>query len=251
MLKRKPTSSEPDRSPPACCPAGGPSGRVLQVLARCLVSKLRITEDHLVAELFSGSGELARALALEAGLRHQVVAVDSSPRSDLGRQGPGDIRPVHMEPWEFARFPTRYDRILIKDALHRIDNPAKFVAEIWARLTPGGSFSVVSTVPDPRFEPKLLQAMNCPTAPGLDSTAVATLLQANGYAVRRSHAQLPRRMTWNDYVVLVRSRHLPALGCLSDPQLQSRVDAILPQRPLGECIDVTHHFDIVSGFRSE
>ena len=58
-------------------------------------------------------------------------------------------------------------------------------------------------------------------------------------AGERSVVTITRRHGDDDYVQL-----------LSDPQLQSRIDA-LPQRPLGECIDMTHHFDIVSGFRNE
>ncbi len=227
----------------------GRSARALQVLARALVTKLRITEDHLVAELFSGSGELSRALALEAGLHYQIVAIDSVPRPEVARPGSGEMRPVHMDPWEFARFPTCYDRIVIMDALHRVDDPASFVAEVRARLAPGASFSVVRTVPDPRFEPKLLEVMACPSTSDLDSAAVAGMLQRSGYSVRRSHAQLRRQMTWSDYLELLRSRHLPALSCLSDPQLQSRIQALLPSRAPGECLDVTHHFDIVSGSR--
>jgi hypothetical protein len=151
----------------------------LRELARQLVTGLDILEDHLVATVGLSGAELAPLLALEAGLRSQIVAVLPGRPAQPDSPGGLDVRQIEMSAADFLRFPVSYDRIVMKDISPEIEDLETFLAHIASRLTPSGRLALIFTVADRQSESDPVAASH-------------VLLRSHGYKLRRSSSAVAR-----------------------------------------------------------
>lgn len=214
--------------------------RFVQRLSERVVAELRPGRDHLLAEVCSPGGSLARELAGRVKPRDQVVAVCPGPPPSDG--GP-EIRWVDLDPAAFAAFPVRYDRVLVTDALVLVRQRRRFYADLRQRLADGGRLLIAQRRPHrelPLFKEALRRWESVWTPP---DEAVRELEEA-GFRVARSGFRYRHRMGPYRLAALIRSRAFPILCTFDDAELEARSADLAEGARRTRALSFEEHLDL-------
>jgi SAM-dependent methyltransferase len=220
----------------------------VRTVARALGRALRLEAEDLLVDLCCGTGLFAREIRRQRPLRYQIVAVDASPAmlERLRAHWDPGIRPVAMDAAAFSAFPVRYDKILVKDAVSEIPDPAGLFGLLRERLAPGGRLVVVETAPDSRTA-LFKEAYRRWEALAPRAEELAHLVEAAGFRVRRSSLRVRQRLAKRDVLEMVESRYAPILATFEDAELDAGIGELRERFAAVDWVDVPHRFDLVIG----
>lgn len=218
-------------------------------LAAKMVEMLRLKEDDVLVDLGGGSGIYTAALLDEVALRDPVILVDSF--AEMLDQVPEDlpVEKVHMDALAFAAEPRRYDKVLIKETVHHIDDRLLLMRRIYERLNPGGALLLVHVPPDldyPLFEDALERARSWHA----DPDELERQLDAAGFQTDRAAVDWRHSMPKQRYFEMVASGYMSVLSSFSDDELRRGLREMEQTHADREMVEFTDHFDYLVGYKA-
>ncbi len=219
----------------------------IEWMSERIQQRLRITPDDLVADIGCGTGLYARRLAV-----HAAAVVCADPSAPMLAEIPADDRliPVNARAEDLAAghaaLPhSSYDAILVKEALHHVEDRAPVLAGLRRLLRPGGRLLVVM-LPTVISYPLFTEALRLFTTLQPDPAVVAEQLRGTGLNVELTYDAFPLTFATGQYLQMVRNRYMSLLSHFDDAQIEAGVAEIRAKNP-GDRITFTDRFAFILG----
>jgi trans-aconitate methyltransferase len=217
-------------------------------LAAKMAEMLRLQEDDVLVDLGGGSGIYTAALLDQVELREPVVLVDYF--AEMLEQVPDDlpVEKVNMDALAFASEPRRYDKVLIKETVHHIDDRPLLMRRLYERLEPGGALLLVHVPPEldyPLFEAALERAKSWHA----DPDELESQLREVGFETDRDAVDWRHRLPKQRYFDMVASGYMSVLSSFSDEELRRGVEEMAETHADAEVLEFTDHFDYLVGYK--
>ncbi|MCO5968926.1 class I SAM-dependent methyltransferase [Actinoallomurus soli] len=216
----------------------------------CILDRLDPAPGDRVADVGCGTGLYARGLAERAG---RVVCVD--PSAKMLKQLPtGDsYLPVEASAEQLAsgEVPLPYDRfdtVLVKEAIHHVDDRRAVLRGLADLLADGGRLLVVM-LPTRIEYPLFGEAIAMFERLQPDPEDIAAYLRDAGLRVGLDYASFPLSFSKARYLTMVRNRYMSLLSCFDDEQIEAGIAEIDKRYP-GERLSFPDRFAFVRGVRS-
>ena len=220
---------------------------------RCLTSKmierLQLTPDDVLVDLGGGTGMYTADILAQVPLRQPAILVE--PFVEMLANVPADL-PIECVPKDALAFSSearRYDKILMKEAVHHVTDQPTLFANLHARLSAGGRFLLVHVPPEldyPLFEAALARSRTWHA----DPTRLAERLRAAGFAVERERLDYRHVIPKAHYFRMVEGRYMSLLSSFPDDELQAGLAEMVERYADREILEFTDRFDFITAIKS-
>lgn len=221
------------------------SGDFVRRVSAKIVDKLRLHPDDVFADLGGGTGMYTADILEQVPLRHGATLVD--PFAEMLARVPSElpVRRLCMDALAFSEQPGHYDKILMKESVHHVqDRPALF-RNLHHRLNPGGILLLVHVPPVidyPLFEAALERAKTWHA----DPDTLTEQLEAAGFAVERDALDYRHSVPRETYFRMVRNRYMSLLSSFSDEELAAGLREMAETYAGRDVLEFNDHFDYLT-----
>ena len=224
------------------------SGDFVPALAAKMAAMLRLSEDDVFVDLGGGTGIYTAAILDQAQCRLPVILVDFS--AEMLAQVPEDlpVEKVHMDALAFSDQPRRYDKVLIKETVHHVDDRRTLFENLYERLEPGGALLLVHVPPDvdyPLFEAAKERARRWHA----DPDELQQMLSATGFRTVRDAIDWPHALPKQRYFEMVASQYMSVLSSFGDDEIEKGLREMEQTHAGAEVLEFTDHFDYIVGYK--
>lgn len=187
--------------------------------------------DHAV-DLGCGTGLFSEALGQRA---RDVVCVEPSPGMLENLRPMPNAIPVQATAEEIGsgavKLPYDYvDAILIKEAIHHVNDREVVLRQLTALLAPGGRILVVM-LPTKITYPLFRRALDMFEALQPDPEDIAAALRAGGLDAEVTYEAYPLSFTRDRYLTMVNNRYMSLLSEFDDAELAEGSKEIAREHP--------------------
>lgn len=224
-------------------------GEFVPTLARHMVRMLDLDVDDRLVDLGGGTGIYTAAILAEMPLRHPVILVDPIPAM-LDHVPAGlPVEKVVAGAVEFAAATAfDYDKVLMKEAVHHVEDRAALFGHLFERLPPGGRLLLVHVPPAvdyPVFEAARRRALTWHADPDhLEAT-----LRAAGFKVERERVEYRHALPKERYFEMVGRRYMSVLSTFEDDELAAGLREMEASHAGVDVLEFSDRFDFLAGQR--
>ena len=213
-----------------------------------MIRSLDLQEDDVLVDLGGGTGMYAADILAQVPLRHPVILVE--PFAQMLANVPADlpIECVQMDALAFSTEPRRYDKVLMKEAVHHVVDQATLFANLHARLSPGGRLLLVHVPPEldyPLFEAALARSRTWHA----DPARLVRQLRETGFAVERDVLDYRHGIPKEAYFRMVAGRYMSLLSSFSDDELRAGLGEMAERHANRDVLEFTDRFDFITAIR--
>lgn len=214
-----------------------------------MIEKLQLEEHDRLVDLGGGTGLYSADILQQVRLRHPIQLVD--PFEEMLARAPDDprLQPVCADALSFAAQDRTYDKVLMKEAVHHVEDRARLFADLYARLAPAGRVLLVHIAPTIDY-PLFRAALERSLWWHADPDGLAGLLQKAGFAVERAAFEHRHRLPRETYVRMVRGRYMSLLSSFADHELEEGVAEMQSTLAGREMLDFVDRFDFITGIKA-
>ena len=218
-------------------------------LTRKMIENLQLREDDRLVDLGGGTGIYAQDILEQVPLHHPVLLVDYS--GAMLARAPDDPRlePLEMGGLEFACRDGLYDKVLIKETVHHIEDRARLFAELHARLWPGGRLLLVHIPPQIDY-PLFRAAIERSLTWHADPDQLVHHLEATGFAVERETFVYRHRLPKEVYFRMVRGRYMSLISSFGDRELEDGLAEMAVTHAGRDVLEYDDRFDAITGIKA-
>ncbi len=225
------------------------SGGFVPALVAKMIDMLQLSENDVFVDLGGGTGIYTAAILEQVKLRRPVVLVDFS--ADMLDHVPDDlpVEKVHMDALTFSEQPRRYDKVLIKETVHHVDDRQTLFQNLYERIEPDGALLLVHVPPDidyPLFEAARKRALRWHA----DPDELERLLGEAGFRVERDAVDWPHSIPKQRYFEMVASQYMSVLSSFNQDEIAAGLREMEETHAEAEVLEFTDHFDYIVGYKS-
>lgn len=217
----------------------------VQTLTDKMVDALRLQPDDRLVDLGCGTGMYTVELLRQVPLRHPVLCVDPSPEMLAHVPDEAVIRPRLADALEFSTWPGTYDKILMKETVHHVDDRGQLFANLHDRLSPDGVMLLVHVPPRvqyPLFEAALERCLRWMA----DPEDVVTDLEKAGFWVEWDGLDHQHAIPKEQYLDMVRNRYMSVLTSFTAGELEAGLREMAETHADDEVLHFVDHFDYLT-----
>lgn len=198
-------------------------------MARAVIETLDLRASDRFVDLGAGTGLFAKAITDELRFAEPILCVDPSARL-VNQARRDDIEVLVQDANAFAASGRRFDKLLLKEVVHHLDDPAAVFRGLGESVSPNGAVLVVllpPTIDYPLFQSALQRFEE--QQPHYDE--VASALADAGLEPDVRLQEFPLEIERDRYLEMVRSRYMSLLSTFSDNEIRAGVAEIAATRP--------------------
>lgn len=221
-------------------------GDFVRALAAAMIKKLDLRPDDRFVDLGGGTGLYTRAILDQVPLEQPPLLVD--PVAEMLERAPVDLpaERLHADALEFAARPGTYDKVLMKESVHHIDDRALLFDRLHERMTPGGALLLVHVPPRidyPLFDAALERARRWHA----DPDELVALLGRSGFRVDRDVFEYRHAIPREQYLAMVEDRYMSVLSTFDDEELAAGLAEMGARHADSDTLEFTDRFDLITG----
>lgn len=225
------------------------SPEFVHCLSAKMVERLRLEEDDVLVDLGGGTGIYSREILDQVPLRQPVLLID--PCQEMLDKAPKHprLRCVCADALAFSKQPGSYDKIVIKETIHHVDDKARLFRNLHERLAPGGVLLLVHIPPEidyPLFEKALERSRTWHA----DPKELVRLLDEAGFAVRTDTVRYLHALPKEKYFAIVRGRYMSLLSSFEDDELEAGLAEMAETYRDQNILEFVDHFDFITATNS-
>lgn len=211
-----------------------------------MIDMLDLREDDRLVDLGCGTGMYSLDVLEQVPLSEPVVCVD--PFEEMLDQIPDDAPVVKRteDAVSFSQRPGRCDKVLMKEAVHHIEDKETLFGNLHEQLSDGGKILLVHVPPKlnyPLFRAALERCERWLADPDLLEPA----LRDCGFEVHRDAVDYVHRLPKEHYVKMVRERYMSVLTTFSEDELEDGIAEMERTYAGDDVLEFTDHFDYIVG----
>ena len=196
------------------------SPEFVRTLTTKMVEMLKLAPDDLFVDLGCGTGMYSVDILQQVPLKAEVIGVD--PFVEMLRRIPPEarIKGVVQDALVFSAEPGEYDKVLMKEAIHHVEDRRGLLANLHSRLRPGGRLLLVHVPPKLQY-PLFRRALErCEGWPA-DPAELERLMLEAGYAVERDAVDYPHAIPKDTYFAMVENQYMSVLSSFSSEEISA------------------------------
>jgi trans-aconitate methyltransferase len=220
---------------------------------RCLTSrmvdKLELQEDDVLVDLGCGTGIYSVDLLDQVPLRRPVVGVDPFPEMLAEIPDEAHVERVCEDALSFAKRPGHYDKVLIKETVHHIDDRPALFTNLHERIEEDGVLLLVHVPPAveyPLFSAALERCLNWHA----DPAELEDQLDEAGFAVERDVVEYRHTLPKERYFEMVESCYMSVLTSFSEQELAAGLDEMADTHADAEELSFVDRFDYLTAVKA-
>jgi SAM-dependent methyltransferase len=224
------------------------SPEFVRALTTKMIEMLELAPDDLFVDLGCGTGMYSIDIIEQVPLKADVIGVD--PFVEMLRRIPPEarIKGVVQDALAFSAEPGEYDKVLMKEAIHHVEDRRSLLANLHRRLRPGGRLLLVHVPPKLQY-PLFRRALERCERWHADPDELERLMLDAGYAVERDALDYPHAIPKDIYFAMVKNQYMSVLSSFSSEEISAglaEMSETYADRAVLEFID---HFDFILGIR--
>jgi len=221
----------------------------VRALTSKMIQELDLKETDRFVDLGCGTGMYSLDILKQVPLQHKILGVD--PYQQMLDQIPEDapIERIAEDAYEFSAKEDTYDKVLIKETVHHIENREGLFANLYQRLSSGGRLLLVHVPPKldyPLFEKALKKAERWHA----DPDELERQLKQAGFQVQRDVLDHQHKIPKAKYFQMVKNAYMSVLSSFSDEDLLEGVQEMEEKYRDRETLEFIDHFDYITGIKS-
>ena len=173
------------------------------------------------------------------------------PFAEMLANVPADlpIECVQKDALAFSAGPRRYDKVLMKEAVHHVVDQASLFANLHARLSEGGRLILVHVPPEldyPLFEAALTRSRTWHA----DPARLVEQLREAGFDVERDVLDYRHVIPKEAYFRMVAGRYMSLLSSFSDDELRAGLAEMAERYADRGVLEFTDRFDFITAIKN-
>lgn len=213
-----------------------------------MIDKLRLMPADRFVDLGGGTGIYSVDILEQVALETPVLLVD--PFEEMLAQAPDHpkLETLRDDALGFSERPLDYDKVLIKEAIHHVDEKRRLFENLYRRLSSGGRVLLVHIPPEIDY-PLFRQALERSRSWHADPAALVRALEAAGFAVERDALEYRHALPKETYFSMVAGRYMSLLTSFTDAELEAGLTEMTKTYADREVLEYTDRFDFISGVK--
>lgn len=225
------------------------SPEFVRALTRKMVEKLRLREEDVLVDLGCGTGMYALDMLEQVRLRNPVIGVDPYPEMLASIPEGAPIRPVAEDALTFSARPGRYDKVLMKEAVHHVDDKRTLFENLHKRLSGDGVLLLVHVPPDVQY-PLFAKALERCLKWHADPDELTALLGETGFQVERDTLDYRHAIPKEHYFQMVANCYMSVLTSFSEDELAVGLAEMKETYADREVLEFVDYFDYLTATKT-
>lgn len=221
----------------------------IRSLTSKMIEKLQLREPDRFVDLGCGTGMYSLDILKQVPLAHPVIGVDPFPQmlAQIPKDAP--IEGVAMGALEFSAEDGRYDKVLMKEAVHHVDDKVSLFSNLFERLSARGRLLLVHVPPKldyPLFDKALQRAQRWHA----DPEELVTLLKQTGFDVERDGLDYRHSIPKETYFQMVGRCYMSVLSSFEPEEIREGLAEMEQKYKDVTTLTFVDHFDYITGIKS-
>lgn len=224
------------------------SDEFVRTLSSKMVDKLKLQPGDRLVDLGGGTGIFAKDILKQVPLEQPVVLVDPFPEMLAYAHDHPGIECVEADALGFSEQPRRYDKVLMKEAVHHVEERARLFANLYERLSDGGILLLVHIPPKidyPLFDKALERSLTWHA----DPDELCRLLAEAGFKVERDALDYRQVIPKEKYFSMVAGRYMSLLTSFEERELAEGLAEMNERYADREILEYNDHFDYLTAIK--
>jgi len=222
------------------------SPEFVRTLTSKMVAMLALQPEDRLVDLGGGTGMYSIDIVKQVPLEQKVVVVDPFQEMLDGIPEGAPCEPVCEGALEYSRRDTSYDKMLVKEAVHHVEERGELLANIHRQLRPGGRVLLVHVPPKldyPVFEAALERSEGWLA----DPNDLERILSDVGFRVERDAVDWRHELPKETYFRMVAGQYMSVLTSFSDREMAEGLEEMRQKYADREVLEFNDHFDYLMG----
>ncbi|ADE15776.1 Methyltransferase type 11 [Nitrosococcus halophilus Nc 4] len=210
-----------------------------------MIEKLALNQDDVLVDLGCGTGIYSLDILEQVPLKNPVIGVDPFPEmlAQIPEEAP--IERVAEDALDFSARPGTYNKILIKETIHHIDDRKALFKNFYQRLAPEGILLLVHVPPNveyPLFSKALERCLNWHANPD----ELVSLLEDETFQVERDTLVYRHSLPKEKYFEMVASCYMSVLSSFEEEELKAGLQEMESTYADREILEFNDRFDFIT-----
>jgi ubiquinone/menaquinone biosynthesis C-methylase UbiE len=225
------------------------SPEFVRALTTKMIEMLELTPDDVLVDLGCGTGMYSIDILEQVPLEAEVIGVD--PFVEMLRRIPPDarIKGVAQDALTFSAGLGEFDKVLMKEAIHHVEDRRSLLDNLRRRLRQGGRILLVHVPPKLRY-PLFQRALERCERWHADPDQLEALMLEVGYAVERDALDYPHRIPKESYFAMVENQYMSVLSSFSSEEIGAGLAEMRETYADHTVLEFVDHFDFILGIRT-
>lgn len=218
-------------------------------VAAKMVRMLRLREDDRLVDLGCGSGLYSLEILRQKQLRHPVVGVDPSGEMLARIPERAPIERVRSGALGFSERPARYDKVLIKEAVHHVDRRDRLFENLHRNLSDGGIVLLVHVPPKVTY-PLFRKALDRCAVWHADPADLEQRLRRAGFDVERDTLVYRHAIPKHRFFTMVAARYMSVLSSFEEHEIAEGLVEMEETHAERDVLEFDDRFDCIAGLKN-
>lgn len=216
----------------------------VRTLTRKMIQMLDLKEDDVFVDLGGGTGMYTKDILEQVPLKKTATLVDPFAEMLAQAESHPKIECKQFDGLAFSALEGKYDKVLMKEAVHHVEDKDLLFRNLFERLSPGGRLLLVHVPPEldyPLFQKALERVRNWHADPeDLNRT-----LGNAGFQVAHEYLKYHHSIPKHKYINMVRTGYMTVLSSFSDEEIEEGIKEMETNLAGKEILEFEDHFDFI------
>lgn len=220
----------------------------VRTLTTKMIEHLQLAKEDRLADVGCGTGIYTLDILEQVPLQHTALGVDPYPEMLDAIPEDANVIPMAMDALTFSRQDREYNKVLVKETIHHVEDRPEFFSNIYGRLPSGGRMLLVHVPPDvkyPLFEAALERCLGWHA----DPARLEVQLEEAGFRVERDAVDYQLALPRDTYRRMVENRYMSVLSSFTDEELRAGLAEMDERNGHLDTLRFVDHFDYLSAVK--
>ncbi len=197
----------------------GNSSDFIEFLSKKIIENLQLKSTDNLVDLGCGTGIFSKAIASQIKLENKIICVDPSDKMLSKIPENSSYQPLVQDAVEFANEPGKYDKILIKEMIHHIDDKERLLQGLFDRLNEQGILLIILLPPTIEY-PLFQQALSVYESVQPNYNDLVNIFEKIGFKTKVNFVEYAVSIPKENYFNMVKNRYMSLLSRFNDQELK-------------------------------
>ncbi len=195
------------------------SSEFIDFLTKAIIGNLQLKSTDSLVDLGCGTGIYSKAIRTQINLENKIICVDPSDKMLEKIPNNNYYQTVVKDAVEFANESGRYDKILIKEMIHHINDKQKLLQGLFNRLNDQGILLIILLPPTIEY-PLFQQALSVYESVQPHYNNLVNLCENIGFKTTVNFIEYTVSIPKEKYFNMVQNRYMSLLSRFNDEELE-------------------------------
>lgn len=194
------------------------SSEFIYFLTKAIIENLQLKSTDSLVDLGCGTGIYSKAIRSQMNLENKIICVDPSDKMLEKITDNNDYTILVKDAIEFADEPGKYDKILIKEMIHHINDKEKLLQGLFNRLNKQGILLIILLPPTIEY-PLFQKALSVYESVQPHYNNLVNLCENIGFQTTVNFVDYNVCISKEKYFTMVKNRYMSLLSRFDDKEL--------------------------------